>query len=98
MMTAIPLPPKATALFFYKYCNLAKPENLERLRVIIQEHELYLPNLDQLNDPATSKNRAGGKYKLGDAFRDACDEDDNLQRCQKLWIRSGCCSLPLPGG
>jgi hypothetical protein len=56
-MTAIPLPPKATAPFFYKYSSLAKPENLEWLRVILQEHELYLPNLDQLNDPADGRPR-----------------------------------------
>jgi hypothetical protein len=54
-MTAIPLPPKATVPFFYKYTSLTKPENLERLRVIIQEHELYLPTLDQLNDPADGR-------------------------------------------
>jgi hypothetical protein len=52
---AIPLPPKATVPLFYKYSSLATPEHLERLRVIIQEHELYLPNLDQLNDPADGR-------------------------------------------
>ncbi len=30
---------------------------MERLRIIIQEHELYLPNLDQLNDPADGRPR-----------------------------------------
>lgn len=54
---AIPLPPKATAAFFYKYSSLASAENLQRLRIIIQEHELYLPNLDQLNDPADGRPR-----------------------------------------
>jgi len=53
----IPLPPKATAPLFYKYSSLATPEHLERLRVIVQEHELYLPNLDQLNDPADGRPR-----------------------------------------
>lgn len=53
----IPLPPKATVPFFYKYSSLATPEHLERLRIIIQEHELYLPNLDQLNDPADGRPR-----------------------------------------
>ena len=54
---AIPLSPKATVPFFYKYSSLATTQNLERLRVIIQEHELYLPNLDQLNDPADGRPR-----------------------------------------
>lgn len=54
---AIPLPPKATAAFFYKYSSLASAEHLQRLRIIIQEHELYLPNLDQLNDPADGRPR-----------------------------------------
>jgi hypothetical protein len=40
---AIPLPPKATATFFYKYSGLPTPEHLERLRVIVQKHEIYLP-------------------------------------------------------
>lgn len=54
---AIPLPPKATVPHFYKYSSLATPEHLDRLRVIIQEHELFLPNLDQLNDPADGRPR-----------------------------------------
>jgi hypothetical protein len=54
---AIPLSPKATVPYFYKYSSLASPEQLDRLRVIIQEHELYLPNLDQLNDPADGRPR-----------------------------------------
>ena len=54
---AIPLPPKAMVPFFYKYSSLATPDHLNRLRVIIQEHELYLPNLDQLNDPADGRPR-----------------------------------------
>ena len=53
----IPLPLKATVPLFYKYSSLATPEHMERLRIIIQEHELYLPNLDQLNDPADGRPR-----------------------------------------
>jgi len=53
----IPLPPKATVPFFYKYSSLATPEHRERLRIIIQDHELYLPSLDQLNDPADGRPR-----------------------------------------
>ena len=54
---AIPLPPKATVPLFYKYSSLQTPEHVERLRVIIQERELYLPSLDQLNDPADGRPR-----------------------------------------
>ncbi|MGB8115783.1 MAG: DUF2971 domain-containing protein [Candidatus Sulfotelmatobacter sp.] len=54
---AIPLTPKATVPLFYKYSSLATPEHVERLRIIIQEHELYLPDLDQLNDPADGRPR-----------------------------------------
>src|ERR1051326_132590 len=54
---AIPLPPQPTVPFFYKYSSLAAPEHLERLRTIIQKHQLYLPNLEQLNDPADGRPR-----------------------------------------
>lgn len=54
---AIPLPPKATVPLFYRYSSLTTPELVERLRAIIQEHELYLPSLDQLNDPADGRPR-----------------------------------------
>jgi hypothetical protein len=53
----IPTPIRATAPRLYKYSSLASPEHLERLRVILQEHELYLPNLTQLNDPADGRPR-----------------------------------------
>lgn len=52
---AIPLPPRATAPCFYKYSGLPTPEHLQRLRVIVQEHEIYLPTLPQLNDPADGR-------------------------------------------
>jgi hypothetical protein len=48
----IPTPTKATGSHFYKYSS---PEHLERLRTIILEHELYLPSLDQLNDPTDGR-------------------------------------------
>jgi hypothetical protein len=51
----IPSIKKATVPRLYKYSSLLKPEHLERLRVIVQEHELYLPNLTQLNDPADGR-------------------------------------------
>jgi len=54
---SIPLAPRATLPFFYKYSALANAEQIERLRVIIQNHELYLPSLEQLNDPADGRPR-----------------------------------------
>jgi len=50
-------PPKATDPHFYKYSSLPTPKHLDRLRVIIQENELFLPSLDQLNDPADGRPR-----------------------------------------
>ncbi|MGD1158419.1 MAG: DUF2971 domain-containing protein [Terriglobia bacterium] len=48
----MPTPRKATGSHFYKYSS---PEHLERLKVIILEHELYFPNPSQLNDPADGR-------------------------------------------
>ena len=45
----------ATGAFFYKYSSLARPEQLEWLKSILHNHELYLPSLDQLNDPADGR-------------------------------------------
>jgi hypothetical protein len=47
-----PTPTKATGSHFYKYSS---PDHLEWLKVIILEHELYLPSLSQLNDPADGR-------------------------------------------
>jgi hypothetical protein len=47
-----PIPTRATGSHFYKYSN---PEHLERLKAIMLEHELYLPNLTQLNDPTDGR-------------------------------------------
>ena len=43
----LPQPHKAIASHFYKYSG---PDHLERLKGILLEHELYLPNLTELND------------------------------------------------
>jgi len=43
----LPTPPKSTAPYFYKY---ASPAKLGYLKNILHEHEIYLPNLTQLND------------------------------------------------
>lgn len=43
----LPEPRKSTAPYFYKYSNA---NHLDWLRDIILEHELYLPNLLELND------------------------------------------------
>jgi hypothetical protein len=53
----IPNPTSATVSRLYKYSSLATPEHLERLRVIIQDREIYLPTLTQLNDPADGRPR-----------------------------------------
>src|SRR5260370_15069202 len=47
-----PTPIKATGPHLYKY---SCPDHLEWLQVIILEHELYLPSLSQLNDPADGR-------------------------------------------
>jgi hypothetical protein len=49
---SIPMPPRATSSHFYKYSS---PDHLERLKTILLEHELYLPNLTQLNDPTDGR-------------------------------------------
>jgi hypothetical protein len=50
-----PTPVRATVPQLYKYSSLARDEQLGWLGVIIREHELYLPNLEQLNDPADGR-------------------------------------------
>ena len=47
-----PIPTGATGSHLYKYSS---PDHLERLKVIILEHELYLPSLSELNDPADGR-------------------------------------------
>ena len=43
----LPTPQKSTASHFYKYSS---PTNLGWLKEILHQHEIYLPNLTQLND------------------------------------------------
>src|ERR1035438_3423762 len=43
----LPTPQKSTASHFYKYSG---PANLGWLKDILHKHEIYLPNLSQLND------------------------------------------------
>lgn len=43
----LPIPRKSTAPYFYKYSG---PANLGWLKDILHNHEIYLPNLTQLND------------------------------------------------
>lgn len=50
----LPIPVPATDAHFYKYAEFAD-QNQERLKEIILEHHLYLPKLDQLNDPADGR-------------------------------------------
>jgi len=49
---SVPTPTKATGSHFYRYSNA---DHLDWLKVIILEHELYLPTLNQLNDPADGR-------------------------------------------
>jgi hypothetical protein len=51
----IPAPTPATGTHFYKYSGLQRPEQLTWLRTIILENLVYLPTLDQLNDPADGR-------------------------------------------
>ena len=44
---SLPEPRKATVPYFYKYSS---PDHLDWLRDILLKHELYLPNLRELND------------------------------------------------
>jgi hypothetical protein len=43
----LPIPQKSTASHFYKYSG---PASLSWLKDILHQHEIYLPNLTQLND------------------------------------------------
>ena len=49
---SVPVPVKATASHFYRYSRSA---HLEWLEPIILKHELYLPSLSELNDPADGR-------------------------------------------
>ncbi|MGO9436082.1 MAG: DUF2971 domain-containing protein [Terracidiphilus sp.] len=48
----LPIPVPATDAHFYKYAAFT---DQERLKEILLEHRLYLPSLDQLNDPADGR-------------------------------------------
>jgi hypothetical protein len=48
------IPDQATDAHFYKYAEFADKKQ-ERLKEILLEHKLYLPTLDQLNDPADGR-------------------------------------------
>jgi hypothetical protein len=48
----VPSPVKASGSHFYRYSSLEHPEWLKK---IILEHELYVPSVGQLNDPADGR-------------------------------------------
>ncbi len=50
----LPIPIPATDAHFYKYAAFTD-KKMEWLKEIIFEHKLYLPTLDQLNDPADGR-------------------------------------------
>jgi hypothetical protein len=49
---SVPIPAKATCSHFYRYSSADHPEWLKE---IILKHELYLPSLTELNDPADGR-------------------------------------------
>lgn len=51
----IPKPRRATVPYLYRYSSLSSAERLEWLRIILQKHELYIPDLAELNDPADGR-------------------------------------------
>jgi hypothetical protein len=57
----LPMPQKSTASHFYKYSS---PTNLGWLKDILHQHEIYLPNLTELNDD----NGARETQKQGNNF------------------------------
>src|SRR5258708_27812162 len=52
----VPTPAKATGSHFYRYSST---DHLEWLKEIILKHELYLPILNELNDPAYGCSKLG---------------------------------------
>lgn len=82
----------ATGSHFYHYSSLGYPE---RLRVIILEHELYFPNLSQLNDPADGRPRLQAlsidqmvSFALSDFIRRHPDLPPEAQEREATRIRS----------
>jgi len=72
----IPVPHKATVPRLYKYSSLQSDEHVARLRVIIQDHELYFPSLPQLNDPTDGRPRLAplSEEKMADFLCDKLAE------------------------
>ena len=54
-----PRPKRATDKHLYKYASLepSHTQRLEWLKAIILKHQLYVPNLTQLNEPADGRPR-----------------------------------------
>src|ERR1700736_3973146 len=51
-MTAVPTWIKSTVPYFYRYQS---PARLDWLQTIVLQHELYIPLVSQLNDPADGR-------------------------------------------
>src|SRR5258708_973202 len=51
----IPDPVRAAGTHFYRYSGLQEPQRIEWLKTILLDHELYLPSVSQLNDPADGR-------------------------------------------
>src|SRR5215831_14374610 len=76
----VPTPAKATGSHFYRYSSA---DHLEWLKDIILNHELYLPSLTELNDPAD------GRPKL------AAMSEDELSRFLIVGVYERNPTLPL---
>ena len=53
--TRIPEPLRAAGTHFYRYSGLQEPQRIEWLKTIVLDHELYLPSVSELNDPADGR-------------------------------------------
>jgi hypothetical protein len=51
----IPTPIRATGAHFYRYSGLLEPPRIDWLKAILLNHELYLPSVGHLNDPADGR-------------------------------------------
>jgi len=80
----LPVPRKSTATHFYKYSS---PARLDWLRDILLKHEIYLPNLTELNDdndglPRSAMQSAQDMASL--MYRKFAERNPNMTRAELL--------------
>jgi hypothetical protein len=51
----LPEPKRATTAYFYKYSGLQDSDHIAWLKSLILDNQIYLPSLNQLNDPADGR-------------------------------------------